>query len=287
MRSEDKTQVNADTFVANIIDSDSDVIENHTNRRNTMTFISLDTLDLNIEDEISEDDDEIEPGGKEKEDISQKTKIWQSRAFWSSIDIYVPILVTLPTLVSSLYLFIQVQSYTTPTYALWVVICIASGEASGTIFEILRLYLKNRFNKSTKFRWDRFFNYFFTSLTALVYGVMLKLESVYWHRIWIVTLLPITGGVFRYALHHKWNHQLSNFLGTLMLFIEIYRITLIGAVLESTGYKPGLFALLMPLLYVEMLWTTALCSFFQDFSSHVSDVLNHSIHRLHTSIKGS
>ena len=58
-----------------------------------------------------------------------------------------------------------------------------------------------------------------------------------------------------------------------MLFIEVYRITLIGAVLESTGYELGLCILLTPLLYVEVLWTTALCTFFQDFSSHVSGIM--------------
>jgi len=263
--------------ITSIDNFDGDAVKDHIARRRS-SIIPLDVeFIVDIEDDVGEGDGEEAQAGKEKDNIFQKTKFWQSKVFWSSIDIYVPIIVTLPTLVSSLYLLIQAKSYTKPTYALWVVICIASGEASGAIFEMLRFYLKSQFSKSTTFRWDRFFNYVFTSLTALIYGVIFKFESVYWSRIWIVTLLPITGGLFRYALHHKWNDQLSNFLGTLMLFIEVYRITLIGAVLESTGYELGLFILLTPLLYVEVLWTTALCTFFQDFSSHVSGIMKDSI----------
>lgn len=64
-----------------------------------------------------------------------------------------------------------------------------------------------------------------------------------------------------------------------MLAIEVYGITLIGAMLDFAGYEWGLVLLLLPLLYVEMMWVSLLCPFWLDFQRSVLLQLASGCHR--------
>jgi len=203
----------------------------------------------------------------------KKQKSFRRKDVWRKIDIFAPILITLLTTISSMYLMIQARSYTKPMFSFWPLVFIASGEALGVIFELVRFILKG---PKCMFRWDRIVNYMFTSLAAFVYGVILQQESIYWIRVWIVTLLPITGGLFQYS-RRAWSKMWTDFFATMMIVVVVYRITLIGAVLEFSNYQWGLLLILLPLLYVEMIWVSALCPCWLEFQRSIIKMMKNFI----------
>ena len=69
----------------------------------------------------------------------------------------------------------------------------------------------------------------------------------------------------RVALFSNAGDTTKNMIGSLMVFIELYRLSLFGAVLEFSNYNFGLFILLLPLAYVEMMWVAALSNYFIGF----------------------
>ena len=193
----------------------------------------------------------------------------KSKALWSKIDIFAPIAFALFTFVPSLYLLVQAGSYIKPMFSFWVLVSITTGEALGVVFELIRLWMKPK----SIWRWDRTMNYLFSSLVALIYGVVLREKYIYWTRRWITTLLPFAGGLFKHSRQAKLSTEWTNFFGTVMLLIEVYRITLIGAVLEFSDYNWGLMMLLLPLLYVEMIWVSALCPCWLQYQHSVISML--------------
>jgi len=195
----------------------------------------------------------------------QKDAYQANRDYWRTMDIVGPVIIALPTLVASLWLMIQAKAYMKPMFELWVCICIASGEASGVLFEFYRYFSKSRHSDRTKLRRDRIVNYFFTSLVAIIFGIIMKEVHIYWSRIWIVALLPLVGGIFRIALFSNAGDTTKNLIGSFMVFIELYRLSLFGAVLEFSSYNIGLILLLLPLAYVEMMWVAALSNYFIGF----------------------
>lgn len=237
---------------------------------NVMRRTSL--LDIDIGDIEDYDSDEQSNDAKDGQndkptEVQKKLKREKMKQLWNKIDLIAPILITMFTFISSLTLFIEAKSYTKPMFSLWVVSSISTGEALGVIFEIIRFYLKPR----SFLRSDRIVNYMFSSLAALVYGVILREKSIYWTRFWIITLLPMAGSVFKYSKDVKWPEEMSNFFGTVMLILLVYRITLIGAVWEFSNYDWGLLLLLLPLIYVEMIWVSALCPFWLSFQKYIQD----------------
>jgi len=210
------------------------------------------------------EEDEFEINTEVKENNTEKEN---RKKFWNKIDVIVPILICLFTFIPSLALFIGTKSYRQPMFSLWVVISISSGEALGAMFEVIRFHLKPK----TFLRSDRIMNYMFSSIIALVYGVILRVESIYWTRFWIVAILPMSGAFFKFSKDSKWSDDWSNFFATVMMVILVYRITLIGAVWEFSEYDWGLLLLTLPLVYVEMIWVSALCPFWLAFQSSFKD----------------
>lgn len=206
--------------------------------------------------------------------VDKGSSSWRSnKTVWMYLDIFSPMVVASFTFFPSLYLMIVTGSYFEPGYSLWVVSSIATGEGIGVVFEIVRYFLKQTPPHKTRMRYDRITNYFFSSLIALVIGVWLQNPSIYWTRRWLTTLLPFTGGIFQYCRRNKYSKMTINFIGTFMLCIILYRILLIGEVIEFTRmlHRTAWYLVLMfiPLLYVEMIWVSALCPLWLKFQQGI------------------